>query len=397
MVRVDDAVNRRPAWYSAAMALPPGAVILQVVPALENGGVERGTIEIVQAIGDSGGRALVASAGGRLVAAVTAAGGRHVTLPLASKNPLRIWRNAAALASLICAEQVRVVHARSRAPAWSAWLAAQRTEARFMTTYHAPYDESTPGKRAYNAVMAKGERVIAISRFVAELVRERHRVPFGRLRLIPRGVDPAVFDPDAVDEARVAALRAAWGVVEGQRVVLLPGRLSRWKGLDVLIDALRWSRTTGLLAAVAGPLESRGRFEAELRHRAAALGVDGRIRFVGSCDDMPAALALADVVVNASTAPEGFGRTVIEAQAMRRPVIAADHGGAAETVEHGVSGWRVQPGDPVALAAAIDRVLALPAGERASVGSQARRSVLARYTTEAMQKATLSVYGELLG
>ena len=244
--------------------------------------------------------------------------------------------------------------------------------------------------------MAKGERVIAISHFIAELVRERHAIPSGRIRLIPRGVDPAVFDPDAVDGARVAALRATWGLPPGQRVVLLPGRLSRWKGLDLMIDALRWSRTAGLLTVIAGPLETRGRFEAELRHRAAALGVADRVRFVGSCDDMPAAMALADVVINASTAPEGFGRTVIEGQAMRRPVIAADHGGAVETIEHGVSGWRVQPGDPVALAAAIDRVLGLSAGERAAVGFEARRSVLARYTTAAMQRATLSVYGELL-
>jgi glycosyltransferase involved in cell wall biosynthesis len=379
------------------MAFPPGAVILQVVPALQNGGVERGTVEIVQAIGAFGGTALVASAGGRLVASVTEAGGRHITLKLASKNPVRIWRNAAALASVIRAEQVRVVHARSRAPAWSAWLAARRTGAKFLTTYHAPYDESTPGKRAYNSIMAKGERVIAISHFIAELVRERYAVPSGRIRLIPRGVDPVAFDPDAVDEARVAALRTAWGLPDGHRIVLLPARLSRWKGHGVLIDALRWSRTEGLLAVLAGPLEQRGRYEAELRKRADAQGVGSRVRFVGQCDDMPAALALADVVVNASTVPEGFGRTVIEAQAMRRPVIAADHGGAVETVEHGVSGWRVQPGDPVALAAAIDRVLGLSAGERSAVGIEARRSVLARYTTAAMQKATLAVYSELLG
>lgn len=352
---------------------------------------------MVQAISDSGGKALVASEGGRMVASVTEAGGRHITIPLASKNPLRIWRNAAALARLIRAEQVRVVHARSRAPAWSAWLAARRTGARFLTTYHAPYAEGPPGKRAYNAVMAMGERVIAISQFIAELVRERHGVPSGRIRLIPRGVDASVFDPDGVDEARIAALRAAWQLPERQPIILLPGRLSRWKGLDVLVDALRWSRTEGLVAVFAGPLEARDRYAAELRKRAEAQGVGHRVHFVGQCDDMPAALMLADIVVNASTVPEGFGRTVIEAQAMRRPVIAADHGGAAETVEHGVSGWRIHPGDPVALAAAIDRVFGLPAGERAAVGLQARRSVLTRYTTQAMQKATLAVYSELLG
>ena len=378
------------------MPLPPGAVILQVVPSLGSGGVERGTIEMVQAIARAGGQPLVASAGGALEASVIDAGGRHMRLPLASKNPMRIWRNVGALARLIRAENVQLVHARSRAPAWSASLAATRVGIPFITTYHAPYDESTPGKRAYNAVMARGERVIAISRFIAELIQERHAVPSTRIRLIPRGVDPAQFDPATLDPVRIDALRQAWGLSDRPPIVLLPARLSRWKGQDVLIAALRWIRTPGLVVVIAGPLQHRDRYLAQLRSRAAALGATERVRFVGACDDMPAALALADVVVSASTEPEGFGRTVIEAQAMRRPVVATDHGGAAETVEHGVTGWRVAPGDPVALAAAIDRIIGLPAAERAAVGLAAREAVLARYTTAAMQRATLSVYAELL-
>ncbi len=378
------------------MPLPPGAVILQVVPSLGSGGVERGTLEMVEAIARAGGRPLVASAGGANAGRVAEAGGTHLTLPLASKNPLRIWRNVGALARLIRAEGVQIVHARSRAPAWSASLAATRAGVPFITTYHAPYDESTPGKRAYNAVMARGERVIAISRFIAELVHERHGVPAARIRLIPRGVDPATFDPDQLDPARPAALRRLWGLAEDRPIALLPGRLSRWKGQEVLIAALRWIRTPGLVCVFVGPTEGRERFVAQLQARAAAAGAIERVRFVGGCDDMPAALALANVVVSASTEPEGFGRTVIEAQAMRRPVVATDHGGAAETVEHGATGWRVTPGDPVALAAAIDRIIALPADERHAVGALARETVLARYTTAAMQRATLSVYAELL-
>ena len=378
------------------MPIPPGAVILQVVPKLRSGGVERGTVEIVQAIAGAGARALVASEGGPLVAVVTTSGGRHFTLPLASKNPLRILRNAGRLARLIRDEKVQIVHVRSRAPAWSALLAARRTGARFLTTYHAPYDESRPGKRAYNAVMARGERVIAISHYIADLLRERHGVLSGHIRVIPRGVDPAAFDPGTVEPERVARLRRDWRLPEGGRVVLLPGRLARWKGHGVLIDALRWVRTGGLTCVFAGPLEERDRFVGELKRQAEALGVGPLLRFAGQCDDMPAALVLADVVINASTAPEGFGRTVIEAQAMERPVIASDHGGAVETVEHGVTGWRVPPGDPAALAVAIDQVLGLGPEALQEVGRRARASVLARYTTAAMQQATLAVYGELL-
>lgn len=378
------------------MPLPPGAVILQVVPALHSGGVERGTVEMVQAITDAGGRALVASAGGRLVDAVTAAGGRHMTLPLASKNPVRLWRNAADLTQLVRAEQVQIVHARSRAPAWAAALATRRTGAHFVTTYHAPYGEGVPGKRAYNAVMARGERVIAISHFIADLVHQRHGTPSARLRVIPRGVDPAIFDPAAVTPVRLAKLRQHWALPPGARIVLLPGRLSRWKGHDVLIEAMRFVRTQGVVCVFAGPLDARDRYVGELRRRAADLGIADRIGFVDRCDDMPAGLLLAEIVVNASTAPEGFGRTIIEAQAMRRPVIVTDHGGAAETVEHGLTGWRIAPGDLVALAAAIDRVLASPDRERNAVGARARASVLAHYTTAAMQRATLDVYAEIL-
>ena len=378
------------------MPLPPGAVILQVVPALHSGGVERGTVEMVQAITDAGGRALVASAGGRLVDAVTAAGGRHMTLPLASKNPVRLWRSAADLTQIVRAEQVQIVHARSRAPAWAAALATRRTGAHFVTTYHAPYGEGVPGKRAYNAVMARGERVIAISHFIADLVHQRHGTPSARLRVIPRGVDPAIFDPAAVTPVRLAKLRQHWALPPGARIVLLPGRLSRWKGHDVLIEAMRFVRTQGVVCVFAGPLDARDGYVGELRRRAAQLGIADRIGFVDRCDDMPAGLLLAEIVVNASTAPEGFGRTIIEAQAMRRPVIVTDHGGAAETVEHGLTGWRIAPGDLVALAAAIDRVLASPDRERNAVGARARASVLAHYTTAAMQRATLDVYAEIL-
>ncbi len=379
------------------MSVLGGAVILQVLPALESGGVEQGTVEMVQAIVAAGGRAIVASAGGRLVARVEAAGGVHVRLPLTSKNPVRLWRNAGLLADLIGRERVRIVHARSRAPAWSALLAARRTGARFLTTFHAPYGEAGPGKRTYNSVMARGRVVIAISRFVAALIERRYGVPAARIRVIPRGVDPARFDPASVEVARADALRRAWGLQAAGLVVLLPGRLSRWKGHGVAIEALAAVRTPGVVLVCAGPLEGRGTYAAALRQQAQALGVADRVRFVGRCDDMAAAMTLAAVVINPSTEPEGFGRTVIEAQAMARPVIATDHGGAAETVEPGVSGWLVPPGDAAGLAAAIDRVLAMTPAERDAAGLRARGSVLAHYTTAAMQSATVAVYAELLG
>lgn len=376
---------------------PGSPIVLQVLPSLVTGGVERSTIEMTEAVAAAGWRALVASGGGGpLVAAIERAGGRHIALPLDKRGPVGIWRNAGRLTRLIQGEDVDIVHARSRAPAWSAWLATRRTSARFITTYHGTYAEDLPFKRRYNAVMAKGEIVITASRFIAERVIARHGIAPSRVRVIPRGVDPAVFDPAAVAPERVRRLEAGWSLPPDAMVIALPGRLTGWKGQSVLLDAFAQLRRQDTICVLLGSDQGRAGYIDRLRGQAERLGISDRLRLPGECDDMPAALVRSDVVVHASTEPEAFGRVVIEAQAMARPVIAADLGGPVETVEDGVTGWRVPTGQPAALAAAIDRVLALPPERRASIGAAARAAVLVRYTKRAMQDATLGVYRELL-
>lgn len=371
------------------MLRPPA--ILQVLPALGSGGVERGTIEIAEAISAAGLRAVVASSGGRLVEELEAVGGVHAELPLDAKSPWFLWRNALRLKDIIRREGVRIVHARSRAPAWSALWAAKMTGAAFVTTYHGTYNEDLPGKRFYNSVMARGRPVIAISRFIAEHVHERHRVPHDGIRLIPRGVDLRRFDPTRVSSEQVARTRTEWRIPEGEAALLMPARLARWKGQAVLIEALqRVPRATVILA---GDLANRERYQVELESLAASLGVEKRVRFVGHVAEMAAALLAADVVIHASTQPEAFGRAIVEAQAMARPVIAADLGGPRETVLHGVTGWLVTPGDAQQLAARINEVLAMSAQERWRVGQVARSQVP---TIKAMQAATVSLYLELL-
>ena len=374
---------------------PP--VVLQVLPALETGGVERGTVEMVAAITRAGGRALVASAGGRLAPLVDRAGGRNIKLPRVGRSPWRIWRNAKALEAVIRQEHVALVHARSRGPAWSAWLACQRTGTPFVTTYHGAYNENFPLKRRYNAVMARGAIVIAISQFIARLIQDRHGVDPARIRIIPRGVDPAIFDPDAVTSERIIALARKWRLPDGRPTIMLPGRLTRWKGQAVLITALAKMQHKDAVVLLVGADQGRDKFSREMASLAESLGVADRVRMVGQCDDMPAAFKLSDVVVNASTDPEAFGRVVIEAQSMARPVIATNHGGAAETVAHDATGWLVPPGDADALAAALDYVLNLTPEARAELGAAARAKVARRYTTRAMQDATIAVYAEVLG
>ena len=374
---------------------PPPA-LLQVLPALRSGGVERGTLEIAEAQIAAGFRAIVASAGGEMVPALEALGAKHITLPLTAKSPFAIWRNAAALAALMRTEGVALIHARSRAPAWSALIAARRTGLPFVTTYHGAYNEGFPGKRLYNSVMARGDRVIAISHFIAELIRTRHGVAEARLRVIPRGVDPRRFDPALVSSDRLDKLRTAWGLPEGRPIIMLPARVTRWKGQMVLVEAM--ARLPGdSIALLVGDAEERPAFKAELLARIESLGLKDRVRLVGHANDMPAALMLVDVVIHASTDAEAFGRTVIEAQAMARPVIASDLGAPRETVAEGVTGWRTPPGDAAALTEAISKALALPTAERAALGARARAAVLSGYTTEAMQAATMAVYRELIG
>ena len=371
--------------------------VLQVLPALDTGGVERGTVEMVQAVVRAGGQAVVASAGGRMVAQVERARGRHIAVPLLTKDPLNMFINAGRLGRVILAERIGLVHARSRAPAWSALLAARRAGVAFITTWHGVYGEDFPGKHTYNSVMARGERVIAISRYVAERVIAGYGVEPGRIRIIPRGVDPEQFDPSHVVGDRVHRLAQAWRIPTGAKVVMLPARLTRWKGAELLLEAVARLARAEVYAVLVGGDQGRAAYALGLEELAEKLGLSARLRIAGHCDDMPAAMMLADVVVSASLKPEPFGRVVIEAQAMGRPVVAFAHGGAAETVLDGESGFLVPPGDAAGLAAAIGAALDMEAEARASLGWRARNAVLAGFTTAAMQQATLAVYAEVLG
>ncbi len=374
-------------------------VILQLTPSLNSGGVERGTVDIARAIAATGGRALVASAGGRMEAALRRAGGELIRLEIGAKNPARILRNAARLARIVRREGVDVIHARSRAPAWAGLLAAKWTGCAFVTTYHGVYRENAPFKRLYNSVMARGRPTIAVSAFIADLIRTRH--PRAEVVTIPRGADLSVFDEERVSAQRTIAQARAWGVVEDTRpIILLPGRLTRWKGQEHMIDAaalLRARRGAAdfLCALVGGDLSSP--YAHELERRIAAAGLTDCVRLVGHCDDMAAAYKLAAVVVSASTEPEAFGRVAIEAQAMGRPIIATAHGGALETVEHGKSGWLYPPGDAAALAEAADAALSLDESGRAHMGLAGKARVVSRFSLAKMGRDTLEVYRRAAG
>jgi glycosyltransferase involved in cell wall biosynthesis len=244
--------------------------------------------------------------------------------------------------------------------------------------------------------MARGDRVIAISNYVAEHVRGAYGVGPDRLRIIPRGVDLEAFDPAAVDKARIAALRAQWRIPKGAQVLVLPGRVTRIKGHMLLLRAVERLARRNFVCLMVGSLEPRTGYVSEVEALVGAMGLSDVVRLVGTCSDMPAALALADIVVVPSIGPEAFGRVSVEAQAMGKPVIAADVGGLGETLMPAATGWLVRASDVEQLAHALELALAMPRDARRRLAQRARRFVARHYGAELMARRTLSVYRELL-
>ena len=376
---------------------PPAGTpsVLQVLPALETGGVERGTVDIARALVEAGGRAVVASAGGVMVHEIERAGARHVVLPLDAKGPLAIRANIERLRALIEAEGVDLVHARSRAPAWSALYAARRTGTPLVTTFHGTYSFGNPLKRLYNAVMTRGDRVIAISEFIAGHIRANYPIDEARLRIVPRGIDFALFDPARVSAQRLVVLSRRWRLGDEMQVVMLPGRLTRWKGHRVLIDALAELGRHDLRCLLVGSDQGRAGYRRELEEQARRRGVDDVVQIVDDCRDMPAPYMLADAAASAPLDPGAFARVAGEAPALRRPTDPAHHGGARETVAAGETGWLVPPGDARALAAALEHALALDRTAREQLAERAIARARARFSREAMCARTLAIYREL--
>lgn len=380
-----------------------GRTIVQIVPELDTGGVERTTVDVAAALAAAGARPLVLSEGGRLVAELGLAGGIFRAFPAATKNPLRILANARRLSAILRQEKAAILHARSRAPAWSALMAARSTATPFITTWAGTYSAGSAPKRLYNSVMARGDVVIANSAWTGNRILRDHPQAASRLTVIPRGTDFALFDPARITPQEREACRAQWGVTPAQRIVLVAARLTAWKGQMVVIDALA-RLGTEVVAVFAGDAQGRTDYVSALKTRAANLGVEGRVIFAGHTPAIATAIAASDVIAVASTGPEAFGRAAVEAQAMQVPVIVTDHGAPTETVmtppqvaSESRTGWRVPPGDSVALADAIREVLGLTPDQRTALGLRAREHAAAQFSLRSMTDATLAVYARIIG
>ncbi len=374
----------------------PQPTILQVLPSLKSGGVERGTVEIATALHQAGWRALVASSGGPMAVQLHQAGATHIPLPLASKNPFTIWRNSRHLIRIIKEQKVDIIHARSRAPAWSAYLAAKATGIPFVTTFHGVYNFKTRLKHTYNSVMTKGDRVIAISAFTANHIQQFYPIAPAKLTIIPRGADMAYFDPEAVSSERLIQAAAKLGLPDHRPLILLPGRITRWKGHEFLLEALRLLAKGSFTCLFMGDDKGHIDYRNELMARIRAYELQDEVIIKGNMSDMPAAYKLADVVVSASLEPEAFGRVAIEAQAMGKPLVATNIGGSCETVIDGKTGWLIDPGNVEALAAALQVALTLDAEAKHTMAEYSREHIKNHFSLELMCTKTLAVYKELL-
>lgn len=372
-------------------------VVLQVLPELEMGGVEIGTTEIAEALSARGIKNFVASKGGRLVHDLEKAKVPHLTLNLKTKNPFKMYQNSKILEQFIRENQINIVHARSRAPAWSAYWAAKRAGAHYMTTFHGTYGLGPFGiKKFYNRVMTYGERVIAISNHIRRHIIDNYIIDQDRIRLVHRCVNTLRFNPENVSQARMINTVEEYNIPDDKPVILLGGRITHWKGQHLLIKALAKMKNQDFYCIIAGDEQGREAYLAYLKKLAKKYNLLSRICFHGKVLDMPALMMVSNIVVSAAIEPEAFGRISIEGQAMGKIVVASNIGGSLDTITDGVNGKFFESNNPYSLAEALDWALSLSDKQREKITAAGIKNVKDNFTKEIMCDKTIAVYKELV-
>jgi glycosyltransferase involved in cell wall biosynthesis len=372
-------------------------VILQILPSLNSGGVERGTLEIAKAIQEKGWKAVVASRGGRMVEELESYGAIHIPLPLHSKNPFIIMKNIKKIEDLIKQYQVQLIHVRSRAPAWSAYFAAKNLSIPFVTTFHGTYNQGWFGlKKIYNHIMTRGHKVIAISDFIARHITQDYACDPQKVVVIQRGVDLEKFNPQLIDQERCDSLRTEWAIPPHKKIILLPGRLTRWKGHQIVIDALVLMKHQDIICLFVGDDQGRVTYRQELEKSIIDHALEDCVKIVGNHSDMPVIYALADIVVSASTDPEAFGRVIVEAQAMGKPVIVTKNGAGPDLIIEGVTGTSIEPSNPHQLAQTLSQWLSRTSDQIEHSAQIAQDFVSEHFTTRLLCSKTLDLYQSLL-
>ena len=379
--------------------------ILQIIPSLKSGGIERGVVEINNYLVKNGFNSFVLSSGGKMVYQIEQGGGRHITMDVATKNPFKMFMNIFKIRKIIKENNIDLVHVRSRAPAWSAYFACKKIKCPLVSTVHGNYSVGnflfSWLKRFYNSSMVRADKIICVSNYIKEYAYKNYRIfrkklEAGNVEVIHRGVDVDLFNPSNVSQERIIALIDKMQVANDLPIILLPGRLTEWKGQLYFMDVLSMVKNKNYLCLIVGDAKDHEDYLNKLKDKIKEKHLEGLVKIEDNISDMSAGYMLADIVVSTSIRGEAFGRVVPEAQAMKKMVIATSIGGSLETIIDDKTGWLVDPNNKKKFAEIIDKVLNMSREEKAKIGEVARQHIVDNYTTEKMCSKTINLYNKML-
>ena len=377
--------------------------VLQVIPKLGYGGAETGCYDLAHYLHENNCTSFIATSGGDLIKFIDKKKVKLFRLPVHSKNPLIIIFNTFALVFIILVNGISIVHARSRAPAWSCFFATKITRKKFVTTFHGTYNFNNSIKKFYNSIMVRSNLIIAGSNFIFSHINKNYSRYLGakkKLLVIFRGINVDYFDPSTTTETQEKQLLIDWQIDKSKKIILLPGRLTSWKGQESFIEALSLvNKELGydsFYGVILGSDQGRNVYKKKIIRLVEQHRLTNQLKFIEHCKNMPVAYKISDLIVSASIEPESFGRIAVEAQSMKKPILASDIGGSNETVENGKTGFLFEAGNPVSLSNKILEILKLDESTLKSMGNEGRKNIIKKFNVEKMCFSTYSEYKKLL-
>ena len=377
--------------------------VLQVIPKLGYGGAETGCYDIAHYLPENNCKSFIVTSGGDLLKFVDKKKVKIIRLPVQSKNPLLIFINSIALIGIILLNNISIVHARSRAPAWSCLLATKITGRKFVTTFHGTYNFNNSFKKFYNSVMVRSDLIIAGSNFIFSHIKENYSQYIDdkkKLLVIFRGINVDYFDSTTILESDEKKLLRNWGIEKDKKILLLPGRLTSWKGQEVFIEAINLVNIElgyeAFYVVILGNDQGRELYKKKLIRLSEQYRMRKQIRFIDHCKNMALAYKVSDIIVSASIEPEAFGRVAVEAQSMEKPIIASNIGGSNETIANNKTGILFDAGSAEALSKKILEVLQLDETTLKLMGNEGRKNVVKKFNVEKMCFSTYSEYKKLI-
>ncbi|MDA7838322.1 glycosyltransferase family 4 protein [Candidatus Pelagibacter sp.] len=377
--------------------------VLQVIPKLGYGGAETGCYDLAHYLPENNCSSYIVTSGGELLKFIDRKKVKVIKLPVHSKNPLLMFFNSIALIFIILLNNISIVHARSRAPAWSCLIATKITRRKFVTTFHGTYNFKNPLKKFYNSVMVRSDLIIAGSNFIFSHIDKNYSKFLGikkKFLVIFRGINVDYFDSSTTLDTEENRLTSDWEVEKNKKIILMPGRLTAWKGQEIFIEALNLvNKELGFEsfnAVILGSDQGRDIYTKKIKRLAEQYRLTSQLKFIEHCKNMPLAYKISSIVVSASVEPEAFGRVAVEAQSMEKPIIASDIGGSNETIIDNVTGFLFQSGNAEALSKKIVEVLQLDESRLKSIGIEGRKNIIKKFNVEKMCFSTYSEYKKLL-